>query len=78
MVIGNVKSTKIGLTKKFSRPSTIATIKAVENLSTITVSFIKCDISMTNTEVIKIRSKTFIVKIFHKIKKKNGDYPIFL
>lgn len=41
MVIGNVKSTNIGFTKKFNKPSTIATIKAVENLSTITLSFIK-------------------------------------
>lgn len=70
MVIGNVKSTKIGLTKKFNKPRTIATIKAVENWSTITLSFIKYDINITNTEVIKILNNTFIVKIFHKIKKK--------
>lgn len=36
IVTGNVKITKIGLTKKFNNPRTIATVNAVVNLSTTT------------------------------------------
>jgi len=36
IVTGNVNRIKMGFTKKFNSPSTMATVKAVENSSTIT------------------------------------------
>ena len=59
IVAGNVNITKIGLTNKLSNPKTTATIKAVLKSATLTL-VIKCAISKTKPEVIKILTSSFI------------------
>jgi hypothetical protein len=58
-VIGSVNNTKIGLTKKLSKPNTRATVTAVINLST-TTPFINRAIINTKIAVINILSSSFI------------------
>lgn len=64
-VIGNVNNTKIGFTKKLSKPNTTATVNAVENLST-TTPFMKWAIIKTKAAVINILISIFI-SLFFKI-----------
>ncbi len=59
IVTGNVNNTKIGFTKKFSKPNTIATVNAVVNLS-ISTPFITLSITKTSIDVISIRTSSFI------------------
>ena len=58
-VTGNVNNTKTGFTKRLSNPRTMATIIAVVNCST-TTPFIKQEITITKTAVIRILSSSFI------------------
>lgn len=59
IVTGNVNKTKIGFTKKFNNPKTIATVKAVVNSSTRT-PFIRYEIAITSIDVTKILTSIFI------------------
>jgi len=59
MVTGKVRIIRIGLTKKFSNASTIATVKAVVNSST-TTPFIRYAKIITSNEVTTIRISNFI------------------
>jgi hypothetical protein len=58
-VIGKVKSTKMGFTKRLSKPSTAATIIAVANPATCT-PVKKCDKIKTMIAVTKILYTIFI------------------
>lgn len=70
IVTGSVNNTKIGFTKMFNSPKTIATIIEVEKFFTWT-SRIKCDIINTKNAVIRIRSSNFIVVIIKIYRYKN-------
>lgn len=59
IVTGNVKSTNIGFTIALSKPKTTATITAVVKFATSTL-VIKCAISITNPDVIRILMSSFI------------------
>jgi len=58
-VTGSVSNTRTGFTKRFSKPSTIATITEVKKLSTVTPG-IKRAISITKIAVRSIRRIRFI------------------
>ena len=60
MVTGNVNKINSGLTKMLSNPSTTATITDVIKLSTTTPGM-KCAITMTSSDVIKILSNIPII-----------------
>lgn len=60
IVTGKVKIIKIGFTIKFNNAKTIATTIEVEKLSTVTPGK-NLAITKTNTAVIIIRTKTFIL-----------------
>ncbi len=59
-VIGNVKSTRIGLTNKFNSPRTIATITADLKPSTCAILGKKWVIVITNNDVISILKSSFM------------------
>ena len=59
MVTGKVNNTKIGFTKKFSKPKTMATVNAVVNSSTITPFMILAKPN-TKSAVISILKSSFI------------------
>lgn len=61
-VMGKVNNTKIGFTKKLSKPKTIANVRAVVNSST-TTPFITFAIINTKMAVISILNSSFIVSI---------------
>ena len=59
IVTGSVNNTKIGFTKKFSKPNTMATVNAVVN-SSISTPFITLAMTKTKSEVISMRTSSFI------------------
>ena len=59
IVTGNVNNTKIGFTKKLSKPKTMATVKAVVNSSTTTPFMILAKPN-TKSAVISILNSSFI------------------
>lgn len=63
IVTGKVNNTKIGFTKKFNNPKTIATVRAVVN-SSITTPFINLAMTKTNIDVISIRMSSFILVFY--------------
>lgn len=74
-----VKNTKTGFTKTFNKPKTTATIKAVVKLST-EIPGKKCEITTTNTVVIKSLINKFIVLnflSFLNIIKKTPNFGVF-
>lgn len=62
IVTGKVNKTKIGFTKKLSKPKTIATVKAVVNSLTYT-PFIRYAMVITKSAVTNILMSSFIVFI---------------
>lgn len=64
MVTGKVNKTKMGFTKKLSKPKTIATVRAVVNSST-TTPFIILAKPNTKSAVISILNSNFISVFFN-------------
>jgi uncharacterized membrane protein YoaK (UPF0700 family) len=67
IVAGNVNRINMGFTNTLSKPKTTATIKAVSKLATFTLG-IKCAISITKADVIKILVSSFIYFFISKVK----------
>ena len=67
IVNGKVNTTNIGLIKTLSNPKTTATINAVGKSATWTL-VIKCAISKTKLDVIRILMSSFISVFISKVK----------
>lgn len=68
IVIGKVRNIIIGLINTFSKPKTIATVKAALRLVTVT-PFNKLDIANTATAV-NINFKIIFIVVFYKLLRK--------